>query len=170
MKLLLIVLLVAAFSSFSGLVEFGGHAGVFLPAGDDLDQFKTSPIFGVDVLAHMVMFAIEGSISYAPLSTEQLLNGITDYSANIIPVLAGIRTYSGPLFYGGGLAYHITSKSFVNAAGVKQDETESKFGGYANVGTILPIGGMDIEASLKYHLVDFDFDSAWFGLTAGINL
>ncbi|NOQ21210.1 MAG: hypothetical protein GQ565_00995 [Candidatus Aegiribacteria sp.] len=169
MKFLLIVLLAASFSAFSGLFEFGGHAGIFLPAGDDLDQFKTSPIFGVDALVHMPMFAIEGSISYAPLSTDGL-PGVTDYSANIIPVLAGIRTYAGPLFYAGGLAYHITSVSFVDIAGVKQDETKSKFGGYANVGTVLPVGGMDIEASLKYHLVDFDFDSAWFGLTAGINL
>ena len=168
MKFLLIVLLVASVSAFSGLVEFGGHAGVFLPAGDDLDLFKTSPIFGVDALVHMPMFAIEGSISYAPLSTDGL-PGVTDYSVNIIPVLAGIRTYSGPLFYGGGLAYHISSVSFVDIAGVKHDETESKFGGYANVGTVLPLGGMDIEASLKYHLVDFDFDGAWFGLTAGIN-
>ena len=168
MKLLLIVLLAASVSAFSGLVEFGGHAGVFLPAGDGLDQFKTSPIFGVDVLAHMLMFAIEGSISYAPLSTDGLL-GVTDYSASIIPVLAGIRTYSGPIFYGGGLAYHTTSVSYVDVASVKHDNTESKFGGYGNVGMVLPIGGMDIEASLKYHLVDFDFDSAWFGLTAGIN-
>ncbi len=169
MKLLLIVLLAASVSTFSGLVEFGGHAGVFLPAGDDLDLFKTSLIFGVDALVHMPMFAIEGSISYAPLSTDGI-PGVTDYTANIIPVLAGIRTYSGPLFYGGGLAYHISSVSFVDLVGTKHSDTESKFGGYANVGTVLPIGGMDIEASLKYHLVDFDFDSAWFGLTAGINL
>ena len=168
MKLLSIVLLAASVSAFSGLVEFGGHAGIFLPAGDDLDAFKTSPIFGVNVLAHMPMFAIEGSISYAPLSTDGLLD-VTDYSANIIPVLAGIRTYSGPIFYGGGLAYHVTSVSFTDNLGVKHDDTESKFGGYANVGTVLPLGGTDIEASLKYHLVDFDFDSAWFGLTAGIS-
>jgi len=168
MKSLLIVLLLASVSAFSGLVEFGGHAGIFLPAGDDLDLFNISPIFGVDALIHMPMFAIEGSISYAPLSTDGLL-GNTDYSASMIPVLAGLRTYAGPIFYGGGLAYHTASVSFVDALGVKHDNTDSEFGGYGNIGMVLPVGGMDVEASLKYHLVDFDFDSAWLGLTAGIS-
>ncbi|MCK5065423.1 MAG: hypothetical protein KAQ97_09075 [Candidatus Fermentibacteraceae bacterium] len=168
MKFLLIVLLAASFSAFSGLVEFGGHAGVLIPTGDDLDRFNTSPVFGVDILAHLPMFAIEGSVSYAPLSNDGL-PGATDYSANMIPLLAGIRTYSGPIFYGGGLALHITSVSFTNYGGDKVDNTESKFGAYGNVGMILPTGGMDIEASLKYHLVDLDFDETWLGLTAGIN-
>ncbi|MEN8209905.1 MAG: hypothetical protein ABFR50_11715, partial [Candidatus Fermentibacteria bacterium] len=124
MKILLIVLLAASITAFSGLVEFGGHAGVFLPAGNDLDQFKTSPIFGVDALFHMPLFAIEGSISYAPVSTEEV-TGATDYSVNIIPVLAGMRTYVGPIFYGGGLAYHITSISFVDITGTTQEDSES---------------------------------------------
>lgn len=167
MKKLMIVLLVVSVSAFAGLVEFGGHAGVFIPVGDDLDGLNTSPIFGVDILAHMPMFAIEGSVSYAPLSTEDLV-GMADYSMSMIPILAGIRTYAGPIFYGGGLALHITSISG-EVLGVSIDDTESDFGAYGNVGMIFPTGGMDIEASLKYHLVNFDFDGAMLGLTAGIS-
>ena len=167
MKKLMIVLMVVSVSAFAGLVEFGGHAGLFIPTGDNSDLYKTSPIFGVDILAHMQMFAIEGSISYSPLGIEEI-PGYLDHSANIIPILAGIRTYSGPIFYGGGLALHIASVSY-ESSGEKYDETDSEFGGYGNVGMIFPTGGMDIEASLKYHLVDFNFDAAWLGLTAGIN-
>ena len=168
MKKLMIVLLVVSVSAFAGLVEFGGHAGLFIPVGDNTDFFKTSPIFGVDILAHMPMFAIEGSISYTPLATEEVL-GRLDYSANMIPILAGIRTYAGPIFYGGGLALHVVSWSYENESGEKTDESDSEFGAYGNVGMIFPTGGMDVEASLKYHLVDFDFDATWIGLTAGIN-
>lgn len=168
MKLLLIFLLTASVSVFSGPVEFGGHAGILLPTGGDLDLFKTSPVFGVDALVHLPSLAIEGSVSYAPLSNDGL-PGITDYSVSMIPVLVGIRTYTGPIFSSGGLAYHIQKLSFVDASGVKYDDTEGKFGSYANVGTVLPLGGMDIEASLKYHLVEFDFGKAWLGLTVGIN-
>ena len=167
MKKLMIVLLVLSVSAFAGLVEFGGHAGVFIPVGDDLDGLNTSPIFGANILAHMPMFAIEGSISYSPVSTEEI-TGYLDYSVSMIPILAGIRTYSGPIFYGGGLALHIASVSY-ESSGVKYDNTDSEFGAYGNVGMIVPTGGMDIEASLKYHLVDFDFDATWLGLTAGIN-
>lgn len=53
--------------------------------------------------------------------------------------------------------------------GVKTDETGSELGAYGNLGMILPAGGIDIEASLKYHLMDFNFDIGWLGLTAGIN-
>ena len=164
MKKLMIVLLVVSVSAFAGLVEFGGHAGVFIPTGDNSDVFKVSPIFGVNILAHMQMFAIEGSISYSPLSTEDIL-GYLDYSASMIPILAGIRTYSGPIFYGGGLALHVASVSGEDVT----DDTDSEFGCYGNVGMIFPTGGMDIEASLKYHLVDFNSNVAWFSLTAGIN-
>ncbi len=167
MKKLMIVLLVLSVSAFAGLVEFGGHAGLFIPTGDNSDFYKVSPIFGANILAHMQMFAIEGSISYIPLSLEEII-GATDNSESIIPVLAGIRTYAGPIFYGGGLALDIHSVNMVRE-GVETDETSSRLGAYGNVGMIVPTGGMDIEASLKYHLADFDFDAAWLGLTAGIN-
>ena len=167
MKKLMIVLLVVSVSAFAGMVEFGGHAGLFIPVGDNTDGINTSPIFGVNILAHMPTFAIEGSISYAPISTEDT-GGLIDYSMSMIPILAGIRTYAGPIFYGGGLALHIMSVSFEDEYG-EYDDSESEFGAYGNVGMIFPTGGMDVEASLKYHLVDFDFDATWIGLTAAIN-
>ncbi|MCK4506816.1 MAG: hypothetical protein KAW14_14465 [Candidatus Aegiribacteria sp.] len=167
MRILMIVLLAASVSAFAGLVEFGGHAGVFIPVGDSLDGVNTSPIFGVNILAHMPTFAIEGSISYAPLSTEDV-GGIVDYSMSMIPILAGVRTYAGPIFYGGGLGLYIASVSG-ELLGASIDDTETDFGAYGNVGMIFPTGGMDIEASLKYHLVDFEFNDAMLGLTAGIN-
>lgn len=147
--------------------EFGAHGGVLLPSGNGGDTFSTSFILGANILAHMPMFAIEGSISYSPLSTDAG-SEYTDYSASMIPILAGIRTYSGPIFYGGGIALDISSVSY-ESSGVKYDNTDSEFGAYGNVGVILPTGSMDVEASLKYHFVDFDFDAAWLGLTAGIN-
>jgi len=167
MKKLMIVLLVVSVSAFAGLVEFGGHAGLFIPSGYKLEYYKTSPIFGVNILAHMPMFAIEGSVSYVPISTEEMI-GVTEHSVSMIPILAGIRNYSGPIFYGGGLALDILSVNMVRE-GVETDETDSRVGAYGNIGMILPTGGMDVEASLKYHLMDFDFDMAWFSLTAGIN-
>ncbi len=166
MKKLITLLLIVSLSTFAGLVEFGGHAGVFSPVGSILDFYKTSPIFGVNILAHMPMFAIEGSVSYAPISTEEML-GVTDHSVNMIPILAGIRSYSGPIFYGGGLSLDIISIN-MEREGRITDETSSRVGAYGNMGMIFPTGGMDIEASLKYHLMDFDFDGAWLGLTAGI--
>lgn len=167
MKKLVIVLLAVSVSAFAGLVEFGGHAGLFIPTGDMSDVYKTSPVFGVNILAHMPMFAIEGSISYVPISTEEVL-GVLDYSVNLIPILAGVRTYAGPIFYGGGLSLDIASTS-MEILGEKESDTDSRVGAYGNVGMILPVGGTDVEASLKYHLMDFDFDSTWLGLTAGIN-
>ncbi len=167
MKKLVTLLLIVSVSAFAGLVEFGGHAGVFSPVGDNSDYYKASPIFGLNILAHMPMFAIEGSVSYAPISTEEIL-GVTDHSVSIIPILAGIRSYSGPIFYGGGLSLDIVSINMVRE-GRETDETNSRVGAYANVGMIFPAGGTDIEASLKYHLMDFDFDGTWLGLTAGIN-
>ena len=167
MKKLLILLLIGSLSAFAGLVEFGAHAGVFSPVGSVLDYYKTSPIFGVNILAHMPMLAIEGSVSYAPISTEEI-TGVTEHSESVIPILAGIRSYSGPIFYGGGLSLDLISIDMVRE-GSETDEMNSRMGAYGNVGMIFPIGGMDIEASLKYHLMDFDFDTSWFGLTAGIN-
>ena len=168
MKKLMTVLLVVSVSAFAGMVEFGGHAGIFIPVADNTDIFKTSPIFGANILVHMPMFAIEGSVSYAPLSTEEIL-GVTDYSTSMIPILAGIRTYAGPIFYGAGLALDIASVSYEYESGEEYDNTDSEFGAYGNVGMIFLTGSMDVEASLKYHLVDFDFDATWIGLTAGIN-
>jgi hypothetical protein len=110
------------------------------------------------------MFAIEGSIGYGILQTKLDQD---DFSASIIPIIAGIRTYSGPIFYGGGGGVYISSVSYTDPVAGDVDDSDSKFGIYGNVGMILPAGTMDLEGSLKYHLVDFDPDKAWLALTVG---
>jgi hypothetical protein len=157
------LLLILSVSAFAGTVEFGAHAGVLFPSGDGGDFYSTSPIFGANILAHMPVYAIEGSISYGILQSKDDLN---DFSASIIPILAGIRTYSGPVFYGGGAGMYVASVSYESANG-KIDDSDSEFGAYGNLGMIFPTGSMDIEGSIKYHLVDFDTDKAWLALTVG---
>jgi len=159
MKLTAALLLALAVAVSAGFVEFGAHAGLLFPSGDGSDFFATSYIFGANLLAHMPIYAIEGSIGYGILQQEA---DSTDFSASLVPVLAGIRTYSGPIFYGGGAGMYISSVSWSG-----YDESDSDFGAYGNLGMIFPTGSMDIEASLKYHLVDFDTDKAWISLTAG---
>ena len=158
MKMISIVLILSI-PAFAGIVEFVAHAGVLLPSGKGGDFFSTSPILGLNILAHMPIYAIEGSVSYGILKAKGDYN---DFSASLIPVLAGIRTYAGPIFYGGGAGMYISSLSYAG-----YDSSESKFGAYGNLGMIIPLGSMDIEGSIKYHLVDFDTDKAWFSLTAG---
>jgi hypothetical protein len=159
MKITAVVLLALSLSVSAGLVEFGVHGGLLIPSGDGADFFSTSYIIGANVLAHMPIYAIEGSIGYGILQTD---SSYTDFSASLIPVLVGIRTYAGPIFYGGGAGMYISSVSYAG-----YDDSESKIGAYGNLGMIFPTGSMDIEGSIKFHLVDFDFDKAWFGLTVG---
>jgi len=156
---LMAVLAVAAFAS----TEFGAHGGLFIPTGDWADAYNASPMIGGHLLIHMPMYAIEGSVSYVFLSSEY---DYDDLSTSMIPVLGGIRTYAGTIFYGGGLAYHHISVSY-EAEGEEHDDSEGYVGAYGNIGTILPMGGNDIELSGKLHWIDFDD----FGLTAtaGIN-
>jgi len=164
MKITLTVLLIIFVTASAGLVEFGAHGGALFPSGDGSDFYSTSLIFGANILAHMPIYAIEGSISYGMLQSK---NDLDDYSASLIPILVGIRTYSGPIFYGGGAGMYMASVSYQTSLG-KIDSSDSEFGVYGNLGMIFPTGSMDIEASLKYHLIDFDTNKAWLALTAGI--
>ncbi|MCK4807843.1 MAG: hypothetical protein KAT09_09360 [Candidatus Aegiribacteria sp.] len=159
MKITVVALLALSMAVSAGFVEFGAHAGALFPSGDGGDAFSTSLIFGVNILAHMPVYAIEGSIGYGILQPE---NDSLDFSASLIPILAGIRTYSGPIFYGGGAGMYISSVSIGSV-----DTNSEDFGAYGNLGMIFPAGSMDIEGSIKYHLVDFDTDKAWFALTVG---
>ncbi|MBD3277404.1 MAG: hypothetical protein GF388_03805 [Candidatus Aegiribacteria sp.] len=154
----LYALLILAFSISAGLVEFGAQGGLLMPSGDNSDAFSASPLIGACLLAHFPMYAVEGSISYAFLQPEEDLE---DFSASLIPVLAGIRSYTGPVFYGGGAGMYMSSVSQDTI-----DASDEEFGAYGNLGMIFPTGAIDIEGSIKYHLVDFDTDKAWFSLTA----
>ncbi len=165
MKKLICMLLVVGTSSLTaGIVEYGLHGGLLLPSGDAGDFYSTSFLIGGQILAHTPMFAVEGSIGYGILQAKEDIN---DFSASLIPILAGIRTYSGPIFYGGGAGLYIGSVSYSDPVYGDVDSSDEDFGAYGNVGMIFPLGTMDLEGSIKYHLVDFDTDKAWFSLTVG---
>lgn len=164
MKKLICLLMALAVPAFAvGSVEYGVHGGLLLPTGDAGDFYSTSFLFGGNILAHMPMFAIEGSVSYGILQAEGDLEG---FSASLIPILAGIRTYSGFVFYGGGAGLYMASAEWTEG-GTTVDSSDENFGIYGNLGMIFPAGSMDIEGSIKYHLIDFDTDNAWIGLTVG---
>jgi len=158
MKNLILVMALATLS-FAGMVEFGAHGGLLLPSGDVGNAYSTSFMLGANLLVHMPIYAIEGSISYGILQPEE---DVDDFSGSLIPILAGIRTYSGPIFYGGGAGMYMSSVSVGSV-----DTSDEEFGLYGNLGMIFPTGTMDIEGSIKYHLVDFDTDKAWLSITAG---
>ncbi|OPL18946.1 MAG: hypothetical protein AVO35_03175 [Candidatus Aegiribacteria sp. MLS_C] len=164
MKHFLVLLLVVSVPSLTaGMVEYGLHGGLLLPMGDAGDFYGTSFLLGGQILAHMPMFAVEGSVSYGFLQPEE---DIEDFSASLIPVLAGLRTYSGPIFYGGGAGLYMASAEYTVGT-TTYEASDEEFGIYGNAGMIFPAGTMDLEGSLKYHLVDFDTDKAWVSLTVG---
>jgi hypothetical protein len=162
MRYALVLAAVLALTAFAS-TEFGFHGGLFLPTGDWSDAYSVSPMIGGQFLVHMPMYAIEGSISYVFLSPEE---DYDDFSASMIPVLGGIRTYSGTLFYGGGLAYHHVSVEY-EVNGIEYDDSDGELGAYGNIGTIVPMGGNDVELSGKLHWIDFD--DFCLTATAGIN-
>jgi hypothetical protein len=163
-KLVCIMLALGVSSLTAGMVEYGLHGGLLLPSGDAGDFYGTSYLIGGQILAHMPMFAVEGSIGYGILQAE---NDIDDFSASLIPILAGVRTYSGPVFYGGGAGLYMASVSYNDPTFGNIDSSDEEFGAYGNLGMIFPAGTIDLEGSIKYHLIDFDTDKAWFSLTVG---
>jgi hypothetical protein len=156
--LTLILVLVFSAAAMAGFTEFGAHAGIFVPTGDMSDAYEMSPMLGAQILAHFASFAIEGSASYVFLATDESLGD--DASASMIPLLAGVRSYSGNLFGGGGLAVHIIS--FDDGT---TDESESYIGAWGGVGTEIPLGSMELELLAKLHWIDFD--EMGISLTAG---
>jgi hypothetical protein len=160
MKKILVLLAVLAMPVLAGFTEYGVHGGFMIPSGNETDAYKGSLMIGGQILAHMPLFAIEGSISYVFLGFD---NDSLDASGHMIPILAGLRSYSGPMFFGGGLGLHLIS---TEVAGI--DTSTTDIGGYLNAGIILPTSSMDVEISAKYHIVDFSFDKAWFCLGAGL--
>ncbi|MBD3370552.1 hypothetical protein GF402_09345 [Candidatus Fermentibacteria bacterium] len=162
MRLCLLAAMVLSLAVFAGVTEFGIHGGAFLPTGDASDAYNISFGAGGNVLAHMATYAIEGSISYVFLSPEYDWD---EFSAYMVPVLGGIRTYTGNIFYGGGLALHYVHVSW-EESGEEWDDSNSELGAYGNIGTILGTGGTDVEISGKLHWIDFD--NFWIGATGGI--
>jgi hypothetical protein len=157
----LLSLLVAAALAVS--TDFGIHGGLIMPSGDAGETFGSlNPIFGADIIVHLPTVAVEGSISYAILSSE---HDEDDWSAYIIPIIAGIRSYTGSLFLGGGGGFYLSSYEFMADTG-KVNRSEDDLGAYGNAGAIFHAGSTDIEGSIKLHWVSFE--DIWLSLTVGV--
>lgn len=165
MKLSLAVAVVLTLPLAAGMTQYGLHGGIIMPTGDAGDAYNMSFMLGGQILVHMPMYAIEGSASYVFLQPEADLD---NFSAHMIPLLVGVRTYSGPLFYGGGAALHIIGASYDISPDSSSSESDSYFGAYGTLGTSVPLGGNELELSGKVHWIDFD--EIWIALQAGIYL
>ena len=162
----LVLMAVLATVAMAGGMEFGPQIGYWFPTGDEADVYSGNFYFGGQFLSHMAVIAFEAGIGYIPLKWDTEVEG-TDYSGRIIPITAGIRSYSGTLYAAGGLELDMFSTS-IEAAGVTADSSYSDFGGYIGAGIITPIVGTgDVDISARLHFVDFD--DMWVGIQGGIN-
>ena len=155
----LIIMAVLAVTSFAGLVEYGPQVGYWAPTGDAGDIYSGNLYLGGQILFHLPMIAVEGSVGYVSLKPDA---EVTDFSGHIIPVTAGIRSYMGPLYAAGGLELDMTASDF------HPEENLSDFSGYIGAGIVPAIPFMaDIDASARLHFVDFS--DMWVGITVGLN-
>jgi len=163
----LAIMAVLATAAFAGSMEFGPQVGYWFPTGDAADVYAGNFYFGAQFISHMAVIAFEASIGYHPLKLEDELEGV-DFSGRLIPITAGIRSYSGTLYAAGGLELDMVSYT-TEVGGVETaDESESEFGGYIGAGIITPIVGTgDVDISARLHFVDFD--DMWVGIQGGIN-
>lgn len=148
MKYLVLVLALATVSF--GYISHGPQVGIWLPMGDMADAYGTS--FGIQyqLLYHMPVIAIEGSVGYVFLSPD-----VEGYDAHLIPITAGIRSYSGSLYGAGGLEYDNISSS-VTVGGVEISESEGNIGAYFGVGMVNRMGFGKLDLSARAHWMDFD--------------
>jgi len=165
MKTALLTLAIVALPLAAGVTQYGLHGGVMMPTGDAGDAYNMSFMLGGQILVHMPMYAIEGSASYVFLQPDKDLE---NYSAHMIPLLVGVRTYNGPVFYGAGAAIHMVSEKYDLNPDSTYDESDSYFGAYGTLGTTVPLGGNEMELAAKAHWVDFDH--IWISLQASLYL
>ncbi len=159
MKALLIIALVAT-TAFAGIVEYGPQVGYWAPTGDVGDAYNGNLYLGGQVLVHLPLIAVEGSIGYVSLNPDV---EITDFSGHIMPLTAGVRSYMGPLYAVGGLELDMTKVELGDT-----EDSQSDFGGYIGAGVVPMIPFVaDIDASARLHFVDFD--DMWIGVTVGLN-
>jgi len=162
----LMVIAVLATVAFAGNMEFGPQIGYWFPTGDAADAYNGNFYFGGQFLSHMAVVAFEASVGYTPLKWDTEVEGV-DYSGHMIPITAGLRSYTGSLYAAGGLELDMVSTS-VEFGGVSADSSDTYFGGYIGAGLITPIVGTgDVDISARVHFVDFD--DMWFGICGGIN-
>lgn len=162
MKYLVLVLALAAVSF--GYISHGPQVRVWLPTGDMGDAYNTS--FGIhyQLLYHMPVVALEGSIGYVFLSPEEVEGA--EVSAHLIPITAGIRSYSGPLYIAGGLEYDNKSHS-VEVGGVETEDSDGEIGGFIGAGMVNRTGFGKLDLSARAHWMDFD--DFMISLGGGIN-
>jgi len=160
----LALMAVLATVALAGGMEFGPQVGYWFPTGDAGDYYGGNFYIGAQFLSHMPVIAFEASIGYSPLKTDPEIEG---FSGKLIPITAGIRSYSGTLYAAGGLELDMVSTE-IEVGGVTTDDSDSEFGGYIGAGLITPIVGTgDVDISARLHFVDFD--DMWVGIQGGIN-
>lgn len=163
MKALLTIALIST-AAFAGIVSYGPQIGYWAPTGDIGDAYNGNLYLGGQLLVHLPMLAVEGSVGYLSLKDNQ---DLPDFSGYMIPVTAGIRSYMGPLYAAGGLELDMSSVEFEILSGIEED-SDSKLGGYIGAGIVpmIPFAA-DIDASARLHFVDFK--DMWVGITVGLN-
>ncbi len=163
MKALLIIALIST-TAFAGVIGYGPQIGFWAPTGDVGDVYNGNLYIGGQVLFHLPVIAVEGSIGYLALNDEQDLPG---FSGHMIPVTAGIRSYMGPLYAAGGLELDMTSIEF-DLLSTSVEASDNQLGAYIGAGIVPMIPFVaDIDVSARLHFVDFS--DMWVGVTAGLN-
>ncbi len=160
MKMLFLLTVITAVS-FAGIVEYGPQVGYWAPTGEVGDTYSGNLYLGGQILVHLPLIAVEGSIGYVSLKRDVELEG---FSGHIIPVTAGIRSYMGPLYAAGGLELDMTKEDFTT----DEDTDDNEISGYIGAGIVPAIPFMaDIDASARLHFVDFS--DMWVGVSVGLN-
>lgn len=166
MKYLVLVLALAAVSF--GYISHGPQVRLWLPTGDEFGEnnnleYNTS--FGIhyQLLYHMPVVALEGSIGYVFLSPEAA-EGV-DVNQHLIPITAGIRSYSGSLYLAGGLEMDNWSALEVND--IEVEGSRSEIGGFIGAGMVNRMGFGKLDLSARAHWMDFD--DFMISLGAGVN-
>jgi hypothetical protein len=164
------VLAIAGISmvSWAGGVEFGLFTGAMVPAASYIRQtYTTSPVIGADILHHMEHASLEASVSAVLLQHDVEFE---NYSASMIPIRAGFRTYTGPVFVGAGLGDYLITEKFDDPEFGSFDETSFLLSAYFKIGSLVHFGETKVELAIEHHLVDFMFDKSWVGITATLRL
>jgi hypothetical protein len=136
-----------------------------VPTGDPADYYITSYLLGGQILVHLPTCAIEGSVSYAFLQDKA---DQESFSASMIPLLAGVRAYRGPIFGGGGAALYTIGTEYDITDDSSSEQSDSYLGVFGTLGATTPFAGRDVEFSARAHWIDFN--EIWIALQAGIYL
>ncbi len=176
MKTLIIMAVLATFA-FAGTTEFGVQVGYWNPTGDMGDAYSGNFYIGGQFLSHMDVIAIEASIGYTPLKLDEDVEDLfdlagVDYSGRLIPITAGVRSYSGAMYGAAGLELDLVSEKIEGFSDPADDtdESDSELGGYIGAGYVTPMGTTgDLDFNVRLHLMEFETDQMWLSIGAGLN-